>query len=162
MKKSIAVIGGYRFVTMIYKDGSFIPLYNYVLNRLNLKYNVTNYAKDDISLKEINKLVRSINLNCYEELYLSLGEYESNKNISKTLLLKDEIKEDIISIFDNLRDFKGDIKIELLPEINKTNKIVNEIVKEVADLYKIKIINNDGHEIKLIGNINLKLSSLYI
>ena len=92
MKKSIAVIGGYRFVTMICKDGSFIPLYNYVLNRLNLKYNVTNYAKDDISLKEINKLVRSINLNCYEELYLSLGEYESNKNISKTLLLKDEIK----------------------------------------------------------------------
>ncbi len=163
MKKSIALFGGYRFMDLMFNDGKFVNTYNYVLNKLKLNNEVTNYAKLNYSLdKQINLIKNMTKVNNYNEIYLSLGEYESQIEPSNLLLFIKNIKDMLNDLFVYLKNNKINTFVELLPEDSKGVSLINKVVRNLCLKYKITIINDNKYIIKQTGKKVLEFASLYI
>lgn len=163
MKKSIAVFGGYRFMNMVYNDGNFIPVYNYLINKLKLNNDVTNFAKGTLNLTSQVALIKNMTKACrYDEIVLSLGEFESTLNPSNLLLFMRDIKKELDDLFSYLSTNKIATQVELLPNESKGIELINKLVAKECQKYGIKIMNNNTYQIKEIGKKKLDFCSLYI
>lgn len=162
MKKRIGVFGSYKMMNLVYSNGEFYPVYNYVLNKLKINNEVINFAKGNLDLFGIKDLVKNTtNVLELEEIYLSLGEVESSLSPDNILLNKENIIKVVEELFTFIKNNKITAKIELLPNDNKSITLINDIIIKLAKEYDITIIN-ETIEIKIIGNRKYFLSSLYI
>ena len=162
MKKTIGVFGGYRFADLVYHNGQTLPFYNYILNKLKKDNFVINFAKPDLTIASINNLVHKFALKFnFNEVYLSLGEAESTLNVANLMLFMNDFERDLRELIKFLQDNKIVTKIELLKEDNLAIKEINLLINKLSKEYNVIIIN-EKVDIKIIGNKNFYLSSLYI
>ncbi len=162
MKKTAGVFGNYRFMDIAYDNGRILPIYNYVINKLKAEYDVYNFANINANLDSIFKSLKVMTkIFDLDEIYLSLGEAESELNPDNLVLLSKEIEEKIENIFEYININKLHANIELLPETSESVALINKLIIKCADLYKLNIINKNVN-IEIIGNKKVILSSLYI
>ena len=77
------------------------------------------------------------------------------------MLFMNDFERDLRELFKFLQDNKIVTKIELLKEDNLAIKEINLLINKLSKEYNVIIIN-EKVDIKIIGNKNFYLSSLYI
>lgn len=140
MKNKVLLIGGSLFTTMKYNENEFVPIYNSLVNKLNLMYDVYNMSVEDkgsgFYYSLLSKLL--VNDNNYKKAFLYIGEKEAseyNLDINKfyntyasiiELLLKNHISVELYLILD---EYNNNIKI-------------NNIIKKLSNDYNVTLNGN--------------------
>lgn len=154
MKKKIALLGGTLFTTIKDIKGEYIPIYNTIVNELSLKGDIYNFSIENKDVKFYYDLATKLMDNNFSDVALALFDLESQYDTSFLKLALNDIKEDLIRLIEFFKELNVKVSLYLLKGNSKNIVLLNDLLIEVGNLYKINIIGKNNTYVYLNDESN--------
>ena len=154
MKKKIALLGGTLFTTIKDIKGEYIPIYNTIVNELSLKGDIYNFSIENKDVKFYYDLATKLMDNNFSDVALALFDLESQYDTSFLKLALNDIKEDLIRLIEFFEELNVKVSLYLLKGNSKNIVLLNDLLIEVGNLYKINIIGKNNTYVYLNDESN--------
>lgn len=154
MKKKIALLGGTLFTTIKDIKGEYIPIYNTIVNELSLKGDIYNFSIENKDVKFYYDLATKLMDKNFSDVALALFDLESQYDTSFLKLALNDIKEDLIRLIEFFKELNVKVSLYLLKGNSKNIVLLNELLIEVGNLYKINIIGKNNTYVYLNDESN--------
>ena len=154
MKKKIALLGGTLFTTIKDIKGEYIPIYNTIVNELSLKGDIYNFSIENKDVKFYYDLATKLMDKNFSDVALALFDLESQYDTSFLKLALNDIKEDLIRLIEFFKELNVKVSLYLLKGNSKNIVLLNDLLIEVGNLYKINIIGKNNTYVYLNDESN--------
>ncbi len=154
MKKKIALLGGTLFTTIKDIKGEYIPIYNTIVNELSLKGDIYNFSIENKDVKFYYDLATKLMDKNFSDVALALFDLESQYDTSFLKLALSDIKEDLIRLIEFFKELNVKVSLYLLKGNSKNIVLLNDLLIEVGNLYKINIIGKNNTYVYLNDESN--------
>lgn len=154
MKKKIALLGGTLFTTIKDIKGEYIPIYNTIVNELSLKGDIYNFSIENKDVKFYYDLATKLMDKNFSDVALALFDLESQYDTSFLKLALNDIKEDLIRLIEFFKELNVKVSLYLLKGNSKNIVLLNDLLIEVGNSYKINIIGKNNTYVYLNDESN--------